>query len=109
MYRDEYERCPRCRVELVDSGAVRSCSSCRGQWASQATLLEMALTMTFPDRPRLHWVEHKRDETLACPSCGAGMRTVRSGRVELDECKPHGVWFDRDELEHVLYVVSQNR
>ncbi|MFT3696396.1 MAG: zf-TFIIB domain-containing protein [Kofleriaceae bacterium] len=106
MYRDEYERCPRCHVELTDAGAVRSCTSCRGQWASHATLMEMALTMTFPERPYVNLVEVTRDEVLACPSCGAGMTAEKFGAVELDECKPHGIWFDRDELEHVLYIVG---
>lgn len=108
MYRDEYERCPRCHVELVDAGAVRACTACRGQWASHATLLEMANVMTEPDPPNVELVPVTRPEVLACPSCGQGMAALRYGTVEIDECKPHGIWFDRDELERVLYAVSQN-
>jgi hypothetical protein len=46
MYRDEYERCPRCHVELIDAGAVRACTHCNGQWATHEVLMEMALTMS---------------------------------------------------------------
>lgn len=104
MYRDEYERCPRCHVELIDAGAVRACTSCNGQWATHEVLMEMALTMSHPNRPRMQFVDHPRKETLACPSCGKAMGTWKLHKVEIDRCEPHGVWFDRNELEHVLFA-----
>lgn len=107
MYRDEYERCPRCNVELTDAGAVRSCEACRGQWASAATLLEMAATMTHPNPlPTLEFADHPRT-ALACPSCQTGMRTLRAGKIEIDRCDKHGYWFDRDELQQILMVVFE--
>lgn len=33
------------------------------------------------------------------------MGTWRFHEIELDRCEKHGIWFDRDELEHVLYAV----
>jgi Zn-finger nucleic acid-binding protein len=105
VYRDEYERCPRCHVELIDTGTVRSCTACRGQWASQAALLEMAAEMTRPNPPQIRFLPHKRAEKLACPSCGNAMGTWRFHKTELDRCEKHGIWFDRDELEQVLYAV----
>jgi Zn-finger nucleic acid-binding protein len=104
MYRDEHERCPRCHVELIDAGAVRACTNCRGQWATHEVLFEMALNMTRPDRPHLPFYPHTRKEQLACPSCGKPMGTWKLRKVELDKCEPHGIWFDRDELEDVLFA-----
>jgi hypothetical protein len=57
-----------------------------------------------PNRPRVQFVEHPRKETLACPSCGKAMGTWKLHKVEIDRCEPHGIWFDRDELEHVLFA-----
>lgn len=94
MYRDEYERRPRCRVELIETGTVRSCTACRGQWATQAALLDMAAEMTRPGPPG---------------SCGDAMGTWRFHAIELDRCAKHGIWFDRDELESVLYAVFSPR
>jgi Zn-finger nucleic acid-binding protein len=107
VYRDEYERCPRCHVELIDTGSVRSCTACRGQWATQAALMEMAAEMTRPNPPRVAFSPHQRAEQLACPSCGDGMGTWRYHSIELDRCEKHGIWFDRDELQHVLYAVFE--
>ena len=41
---------------------------------------------------------------IACPSCGKAMGTWKLHKVEIDRCEPHGIWFDRDELEHVLFA-----
>lgn len=107
MYRDEYERCPRCQVELTDAGAVRSCGACRGQWASASTLLDMAQTMTHPNPlPPLQFAAHDRAK-LACPSCQDGMTTLRAGKIEIDRCDKHGYWFDRDELQQILMAVFE--
>jgi len=104
VYRDDHERCPRCHVELVDAGAVRACTACQGQWATHEVLFEMAANMTRPQRPGLPFVPHARAEQLGCPSCGKAMGTWKLLEVEIDKCEPHGIWFDRDELELVLYA-----
>jgi hypothetical protein len=36
------------------------------------------------------------------------MGTWRFHEIELDRCEAHGIWFDRDELEHVLYAVFED-
>ena len=44
---------------------------------------------------------------MNCPVCRAPMIVVEHNAVELDYCmKCAGVWFDRDELEHLLSGVS---
>jgi Zn-finger nucleic acid-binding protein len=52
-------------------------------------------------------MEDGRGQQLSCPSCQLGMTTLRFGRMELDRCTAHGYWFDRDELEQVLYAVFE--
>jgi Zn-finger nucleic acid-binding protein len=46
---------------------------------------------------------------VACPVCGHGMYIclTRLAGVEIDVCAPHGVWFDRHELERVSQAVSR--
>ncbi len=107
MYRDEYERCPRDGTELTDAGAVRACTQCRGQWASFATLMEMARVMTQPNEPALQFERDPRTP-LSCPTCANAMETWKYHHIELDRCQRHGIWFDRDELEAVLRAVFED-
>ncbi len=106
MYRDEYERCPRDGVELVESGAVRGCSQCSGQWVTADTLVEMAQVMTQPNQPRIRFWRHQR-AAIACPTCTQPMATWKFHQVEIDRCEPHGIWFDAGELERVLLGVFE--
>ena len=94
VYRDDYERCPRCGTELIDAGSVRQCTTCRGMWAAEAVLVQMAAAMHIPERP----------VSLPCPSCQEPMGTWKLHAVEIDRCERDGIWFDRDELEKILFV-----
>ena len=101
-YRDERDRCPRCQAELVDAGSVRACPKCNGQWVRADVLVDMAINMQSPLRPiHLAWSPDQH-ETLACPTCGQPMEQWKLYHVPIDRCKPHGIWFDRDELMQVL-------
>jgi Zn-finger nucleic acid-binding protein len=46
---------------------------------------------------------------VACAVCGHGMHIclTRLAGVEIDVCGPHGVWFDRHELERVSQAVAR--
>jgi Zn-finger nucleic acid-binding protein len=46
---------------------------------------------------------------VVCPVCGHGMYVclTRLAGVEIDVCGPHGVWFDRHELERVSHAVAR--
>jgi hypothetical protein len=48
---------------------------------------------------------------VACPVCGAPMERSVAGqtRVELDTCRSHGTWFDRDELGRVAQAHATAR
>jgi Zn-finger nucleic acid-binding protein len=102
-YRDQFEKCPRCATELVDAGAGRACTACRGQWVTGPILQEMVTAMRSPPQPiQLRFVEDSH-EVLACPECGRAMETWRLHDVPIDRCPEwHGIWFDRDELQRVL-------
>jgi Zn-finger nucleic acid-binding protein len=107
-YRDSFERCPRCRVELVDARSARSCPRCRGLWVDEVTLTEMILAM-LPPRPlsRLALaVLQRADLPLPCPTCGEVMAPTTIHELLLDRCAKHGIWFDRQELQLALHRVA---
>jgi Zn-finger nucleic acid-binding protein len=107
MYRDEYERCPRCHVELIDAGAVRACTACQGQFATLEILQEMAAQMTHPRPARLFLTSDAKRARIACPACTDAMDALRLGHIEIDRCTKHGLWFDRNELQQVLLAVYE--
>jgi Zn-finger nucleic acid-binding protein len=106
MYRDNYEQCPRCRIDLVSAGSVRMCSQCSGHWVDGEVLREMAQAMVVPARPVEIELVSTRHPKLPCPSCEQLMETYRLYDVPIDRCPRHGLWFDRTELEAVLYAAS---
>lgn len=109
-YRDSFERCPRCGVELADARSARSCSACGGLWVDEAVLAEMVQDMV-PSGPlgRLQLaVLNHGDPAIACPRCGEQMLQTMMYQVPIERCaKGHGVWFDRDELAAALYRIGQ--
>ena len=42
------------------------------------------------------------DKVRPCAECKTPMQTVDLGKVQLDRCPSHGVWFDADELAALL-------
>lgn len=102
-YRDEHERCPRCRSDLIDAVVGLACPSCQGIWIAPASVQEMAVQMqTPPALVDLPFVEDPGREKLACPTCGEGMQTRSLFEVPIDVCDKHGIWFDARELALVL-------
>lgn len=97
------DRCPRCGTELVDAGAARACTGCRGLWLGLGSLDEMVIQMQpTPARITLEMVAEERTP-MACPQCSEPMRTVSLYGVAIDACgKRHGVWFDANELGALL-------
>jgi Zn-finger nucleic acid-binding protein len=105
IYRDELERCPRCGVELIQAGSARACNACRGLWMTQEMLVEMAANMQWPAQPvPLPCVPDATRQPLPCPACTSPMQTWTLHGVPIDRCDRHGIWFDRDELQQVLYA-----
>ncbi len=102
IYRDSEVRCPRCASTLIDAGAARGCTECRGLWLEQTVLHHMVEQMQTPPAPiSLVFRAHQR-APLSCPECADPMTTLVLQNVEIDRCEKHGLWFDRDELQTVL-------
>jgi Zn-finger nucleic acid-binding protein len=107
-YRDSFEKCPRCGVDLVDARSARGCRACGGLWIEEAVLTEMILSM-LPPRPlsRLALAVIDRSEApIGCPTCGDAMQATAIHEVILDRCAKHGIWFDARELQAALHSVT---
>jgi len=119
--------CPRCLPEvenhlvahLVGDTLLDECRNCGGLWVDrpafervvqdrqrQAALLSTGLENAPPAHARA--VELPPVRYLGCPDCKVLMNRKnfagRSG-VVVEVCKPHGIWFDRDQLSAVLRFV----
>jgi Zn-finger nucleic acid-binding protein len=111
VYRDAFERCPRCGIELVDASAARGCKQCAGLWIGEDVLTEMVMKMLPPtlDAPwmarRLRFAPSFPSTDapgIPCPSCHEPMARAMLHRIVIDRCETHGIWFDGDELGSVL-------
>jgi Zn-finger nucleic acid-binding protein len=107
-YRDSFEKCPRCGVELVDARSARGCRACGGLWVEEPVLTEMIHEM-LPPRPLGRLVLAVIDRTgapIGCPTCGEAMDLTSIHEVVLDRCAKHGIWFDALELQTALQRVA---
>jgi Zn-finger nucleic acid-binding protein len=103
VFRDSFEQCPRCGVDLMDARSASSCPQCKGLWLREDILTEMVITMLpVPTVGRLVFAPTAQDKRVACPSCHQPMVLTTLADVVVDRCAAHGVWFDREELEQVL-------
>ena len=108
MYRDSFEKCPRCAVDLVDARSARGCRACGGLWLEEPVLTEMILAM-LPPRPLSRLVLAVIDRAgapIGCPTCGDVMEPAAIHEVILDRCVKHGIWFDALELQEALRRVA---
>lgn len=99
-------RCPRCATPtLVPGHDVHVCTGCGGVWLDA----ERARRLLAPLGADLQQSAAPQTAPVACPVCGQGMYIclTRLAGVEIDVCAPHGVWFDRHELERVSQAVSR--
>ena len=70
-------------------------------------LREMTQAMVVPSRPVSIQLIPDRREPLPCPSCEKPMETWMLHEVPMDRCGPHGLWFDRTELQRVLFLSAR--
>ncbi len=110
--------CPSCRVPLGGRtlGGVRldGCADCGGVWADPASLRRLcedrAAKAAYlgdaapkPKDPSADPVRYR-----PCASCGEMMNRVNfanASGVIIDVCKPHGSWFDAEELAAIAAFV----
>ena len=112
-------RCPDCdeALHLIDVGEhrVQECESCAGLLVDHDTLRhltdlrEAEAGVSMPGQVKRQPLSGRSVRYRSCPACEHIMTPRnfggRSGIV-VDVCKDHGVWFDEDELTHVLEFVA---
>jgi Zn-finger nucleic acid-binding protein len=113
-------KCPRCRVELgqVTIGAAdfQDCPRCAGLWLDKesfdrvcAEREQQAAVLDF-GAGAIQSVPAAKISYIPCPDCGELMNRTNFARysgVIVDVCKPHGTWFDADELRQVVEFIRQ--
>jgi Zn-finger nucleic acid-binding protein len=102
LYRDAFEQCPRCGVELVDARSARGCRRCGGLWLREDVLTEMVIEMMPVPAPGVLQFTPGTGSRIPCPSCKEPMALVTLADVLVDRCARHGVWLDAGELPDVL-------
>lgn len=115
--------CPGCAGEMrgvrVGATAMHQCQQCGSAWLARDIFEALcadrqeqgSLAAALGDTPAAQAAQTERPARyVKCPACGKIMNRVNFGRtsgVVVDVCKPHGVWFERDELRRVLAFTAQ--
>lgn len=117
---EEPRPCPRCAIETeavkIGTTCLHECPKCEGLWADaesveriykdreqQAAVLGTAIDLPAFSNNYLEPVRY-----LHCPVCRALMHRVnfaKCSHVIVDVCKPHGTWFDKDELRRIVEFI----
>ena len=102
---------------LVGTTHVIECSQCEGIWVDVETLQQISA-----DREKQAFVSslpavialdqplqlEKTIRYVPCPVCHELMNRVQFAQcshVIVDVCKPHGTWFDKDELRRAVQFI----
>lgn len=113
--------CPRCRVNMrevtLGKSTMRECSVCEGVWVDtvalhqictdrerQASILGNAADLVPAASRSIEQVRY-----VPCPSCKRLMHRVnfaKCSNVIVDVCKPHGTWFDKEELHRIVRFIN---
>ena len=94
-------QCPVCDAPLEEAGSTSRCRLCKGAWVPEDALVAI-LEQRASALVELPWRARTGDKPRPCASCKTEMQTVDLGKVHLDHCPDHGVWFDADELASLL-------
>ncbi len=109
--------CPRCSVAMAkyDYGGflLDVCRRCGGQWVDTEELQRLLavekrqLSREDMVNLRRNWrprIREQKTTYLKCPRCSSMMRRKNFAQVSgviIDECRDHGVWYDKGELEAI--------
>ena len=113
--------CPRCRKKLetmkVAATTIRGCEACDGLWMDVATFEhvcadreEQSAVLGFLEKRTIRDLTYTKVNYVPCPDCGQLMNRnnfARASGVIVDVCKPHGVWFDADELPKIIEFIQK--
>jgi Zn-finger nucleic acid-binding protein len=112
--------CPRCNVETIavvlGQNQLRECPKCEGLWADAESVNQIymdreqqaAILGTARDIPTSVTGSLEVVRYLRCPACSQLMHRVNFAKcssVIVDVCKPHGTWFDKDELRRIVEFI----
>ena len=113
--------CPRCKVNLnaatLGNVNLHECPKCAGLWLDAETFNALcadrenqATVVGDAPLPPANPADFKLDAVryVGCCVCGTLMNRINfagcSG-VIVDICKPHGIWFDREELRRIIAFI----
>jgi Zn-finger nucleic acid-binding protein len=122
-----HHKCPRCSAELIGhllgETLLDECNGCGGVWIQAAAFDKLIksrdeqATVLSGSGPYLELEAYssragalETPRYLPCPECAQLMNRknfANSSGVIVDVCKPHGVWFDRDELGRIIQFVMK--
>jgi Zn-finger nucleic acid-binding protein len=119
---DTSKPCPHCHeslaVLMLGSTTARECKHCEGLWIDTDTFNDIcndrekqaAVIGGTPAPPDAVSPDFNLGEVryVPCPVCAKLMNRVNFAHgsgIILDICKPHGAWFDRDELRRVVEFI----
>lgn len=107
--------CPVCNESMIilelNKVEIDYCSNCSGIWLDKGELELLysvdesgnALQKLFSDTSLTN------ERSYKCPLCRKRMKKIQFNNSELviDKCPDnHGIWFDKGELEKILYLKS---
>lgn len=99
--------CPRCTTTSMHRSHahgvwVLACSTCHGLWLDRDACSSLSLALT---REHAHAEAHVFD--APCPMCRQAMERITVREIALERCEAHGVWFDHQELDHIVHAHAQ--
>jgi Zn-finger nucleic acid-binding protein len=106
-FREQATECVTCHVPMQQAHTsagheLATCERCGGAWMEVADFLA-ELRRAQPALAVEELMEHNDGSPRRpCPRCGETMSIVWLDYLQLDQCEPHGVWFDRGELDRAL-------
>jgi len=113
--------CPQCRIpmkaQLVGESEIAQCAKCGGIWVDHERFRELSAqrvetgkaAFAAGAKPHVEALSADSIRYRPCPLCHQFMNRINFGKhsgVILDACKSHGLWFDRDELRHVMKFIE---
>jgi Zn-finger nucleic acid-binding protein len=122
-----HHKCPRCSAELMGhllgETLLDECNGCGGVWIGATAFDKLVkdrdeqATILSGRGPHLDLEAYSQPTStletpryLPCPECSQLMNRknfANTSGVILDVCKPHGIWFDRDELGRIIQFVMK--
>ncbi|PWT92183.1 MAG: hypothetical protein C5B55_06860 [Blastocatellia bacterium] len=115
------KKCPRCQEALqllaIGDSKVLECGKCSGLWLDTATFEKIcndreqqaavlgAASLAHGGAP----LTPAKVNYVPCPECSELMNRANFARcsgVIIDICKPHGIWFDQDELSRIIEFIG---